>query len=107
MKATAFEIRHATWIRLALILCAFATYAVDPDDVVWRFIRDLPSRRPLEHVAFAIATLLIGAGAMLCTRAERIGESRGPRLLGEWLYAVGLASLAPLKSTPRSWRRCF
>ncbi len=110
MKATAFEIRHATLLRQLIFVAAFATYFVDPDDVVWRFIRQYPSRRLLEHGLFLIATLLIGAAAILCTRSGAFIAPAGPgdalsasygRLrraqhFGEWCYAIGLASLAPL-----------
>jgi Mg2+/citrate symporter len=102
MKATAFEVRYATLVRLCLILAAFGMYLFDPDDVVWRFIRDLPARRALEHGAFLAATLLIGAGAWLATHAAAFarnaeaGTVDRAGLLGELLYAIGLATLAPL-----------
>jgi hypothetical protein len=92
--ATDFERRHPTVIRHALIASAVATYFFDSDDVVWRFIKASPDRRVLEHGVFLIATILIGAGAALCTRAD-LSDERG-RFVGEFLYAFGFASLLPL-----------
>jgi hypothetical protein len=110
--ASEFEIRHAKLIRRVIVLAAWATYLVDREDVVWRFIRQYPNRLLLEHSAFGFATLLIGTAAVLCTRtgaAEATSENgtlAGPiegknpfpreQLLGELLYAIGLASLVPL-----------
>jgi hypothetical protein len=114
MRATDFERRHPTWIRHGLIAAAVATYLFDPDDVVWRFIRASPDRRPLEHGIFLVATILIGTGAVLCTKADAFGrreETAGSdqpipgdlhsgrirvQCVGEFLYAVGFASLVPL-----------
>ena len=114
MKATDFERRHPTLIRHGLIAAAVATYLFDPDDVVWGFIKAGPNRRPLEHGAFLVATILIGTGAVLCTKADafdRREETAGSnqwipgeqdlgrirrRSLGECLYAVGFASLVPV-----------
>jgi hypothetical protein len=64
----------------------------------------------LEHGLFLIATLLIGSAAILCTRSGAFIAPAGPgdvlsvsygrlrraQLFGEWCYAIGLASLAPL-----------
>jgi hypothetical protein len=114
MKATDFERRHPTWIRHGLIAAAVASYLFDPDDVVWRFIKASPDRQALEHGAFLVATILIGTGAVLCTQADALDrreetadsnqrilrESGSGRIrrrsLGEFLYAVGFASLMPL-----------
>jgi hypothetical protein len=112
MKASAFEQRHAMLLRQCIYGAAFCVYFVDRDDVVWRFIRDSPSRWTLEHAAFTVATLLIGVGAYLCTQADapspdkeasrQVGDSdsfqrnSSARLFGEWLYAAGLSTLAPL-----------
>lgn len=100
MKATVLEQRHAGLMRLCIYAVAFSAYFFDRDDVVWRFLRDSPLQRGLEHAAFVVATLMIGAGAWLCTRAEANADdlrrhSRGG-LLGDWLYALGLSTLAPL-----------
>lgn len=102
MKASPFEQRHAWFLRLCIYAAAFCVYFFDRDDFVWRLIRDSPSRRAMEHAVFLLATLMIGAGAWLCTRAEaRSGGDRAHLrmrggLLGEWLYAIGLSTLAPL-----------
>lgn len=114
MRATAIEVRHATLLRQLIFVAAFATYFADPDDVVWRLIRQYPSRRMLEHSLFLIATLLIGGGAFLCTRSSAFLSQSDPwdgnkepfsaayrRLrcgqhLGDLMYAIGLASLAPM-----------
>jgi hypothetical protein len=96
MKARAFEQRHPMLLRLCIYAAAFGTYVIDRDDVVWRFIRDLPARRPLEHGAFLDAALLIGMGAYLCTRGNACAHSHKTGLAGEWLYAIGLSTLAPL-----------
>jgi hypothetical protein len=114
MKATDFEWRHPTLIRHGLIAAAVATYLFDPDDVVWRLIKASPDRRALEHGFFFVGTILIGVGAVLCTTADafyrRLETARNNqwipgkddserirrRSLGEFLYAVGFASLLPL-----------
>jgi hypothetical protein len=114
VRATAIEVRHATLLRQLIFVTAFATYFVDPDDVVWRLIRQYPSRRMLEHGLFFIATLLIGGGAILCTRSGAFiprpdpssntqeplsatyGRLRCARHVGDLMYAIGLASLAPM-----------
>ena len=105
MKATQFEIRHPALLHFLIAGAAFSIYVVDPDDVVWRFIRRSPSARLVEHELFCAATLLIGAGAILSTSAyaqpadpnvrESITQLRAG-FFGEWLYALGLAFLAPL-----------
>jgi hypothetical protein len=109
-KANDFETHHPTLLHLIIVCAGFATYLADPDDIVWRFIRDSPVRRVLEHILFCLATLLIGAGAAVCTWSSAfieppnadsydssVGRGRLHTLhLGDWLYAVGLAFLAPL-----------
>jgi hypothetical protein len=87
MKASAFEQRHAMALRLCIYAVAFSVYFFDRDDVVWRFIRYSASRRALEHCAFLIATLLIGLGAYLCTRADACAADHGaylPKRGGLW-----------------------
>jgi hypothetical protein len=104
LEPTRFEVRHETLLRQLILAAAFSTYLLDPDDVVWRFIRQYPSRRALEHIFFFLATLLIAAAAALCTWARagsRLSTSslpivRIPYLLGELLFALGIATLAPL-----------
>ncbi len=114
MKATNFELRHPVFIHQVIVAAAFSDYLLDPEDTVWRFIKQSPHNRLLEHACFLLATILIGVGAVLCTRAIALcGDSlvnsskvsgvpappisrAGTGYFGEWLFAVGLASLAPL-----------
>ena len=101
MKATDFEYRHQTVTHQLIVLTAFLTYLVDPDDIVWRFVRDTSGPRLWERTLFIIATTLILAGAALTTWARtvpvtRIASRIRPCYLGELLYAVGLGSLLPL-----------
>ena len=94
-----------------MVAAAFLTYFVDPEDVAWRFIKNAPTSRVLEHALFAVATLLVGVGAFVCTRARTLGgepvsgQQQAFALHGNWcerlfvgelIYALGLASLAPL-----------
>ena len=110
LKATDVEYNHPIPIRLLIVGAAFLTYLIDRDDIVWRFIKNHGAQtRTLEHWLFLAATLLVGMGAYVCTAARigvMCGASSGRQLLasssqsrrswGEFLYAVGLASLAPL-----------
>ncbi|HTY84855.1 MAG TPA: hypothetical protein VMB19_11590 [Silvibacterium sp.] len=93
MKATDFEYRHQTQIHNLLILAGVLTYLVDPDDIVWRFVRDSSAPRFWERVAFIVATILIAIGAILCTRARAFYR---PHYLGELVYAIGFGSLLPI-----------
>lgn len=108
MKATAFEWRHTVLIHQLVVGAAFATYLIQRDDVVWQLVKDTGENRVLfERVVFAIATLLVGAGAIICTRfgqhrhtAGVQGMMRSPdrqraQYGGELLYILGLGSLAP------------
>jgi hypothetical protein len=102
VRATEFEHRHQTLLSQLLIACGLATYLIDPEDIVWRFIKDNPNRRELEHTVFFVAAVLIGAGAVLCTRAQAspastdYSQSSTAYRSGEILYAVGLGTLMPL-----------
>jgi hypothetical protein len=104
MKATNFEYRHQTLAHQLIVLLAFLTYLIDPDDIVWRFVRDTSSPRLWERALFILATTLIAAGAALSTWARAIPTTRPilprsrirPCYLGELLYAIGLGSLLPL-----------
>jgi len=109
-RATDFEERHAVLLHQLIIAAAFLTYPVDREDVVWRFIKDSVNNRVLERTLFAIATLLVGASALICTSARALPDgpvrnngSETPhsaqhnwRYKGDLLYAIGLASLVPL-----------
>jgi len=111
VRATEFEERHPMLLHQVIIAAAFLTYFVDRDDVIWRFIKDSGGSRVLERVLFAIATLLVGTAAIMCTWARRypqglVSSTRSElshsdvgskwRYLGDLLYAIGLASLVPL-----------
>jgi hypothetical protein len=101
MKATDFEYRHQTVTHQLIVLAAFLTYFIDPDDIVWRFVRDTSAPRLWERTLFIIAAILIVAGATLSTWARtvpvtRIASRIRPCYLGELLYVVGLGSLLPL-----------
>jgi hypothetical protein len=101
MRAPNFETVHPILLHQAIIAGAFAAYLVDPEDIVWRFIKQSPNSRLLEHVLFFIATVFVGAGAAFCTRTAALQCSPSQFLhnagyVGEGLFAVGLASLAPL-----------
>lgn len=111
MRATEFEAQHATLLHQLVVGAAFLTYLLERDDVVWRFIKNCPANRMLEHALFAFATFLVGMAAIICTRARvevngtaggRQSELPPPasrtksRFRGNFLYAIGLASLVPL-----------
>jgi hypothetical protein len=94
MKATDFEFRHQILLHQFVVLVAFLIYLVDRDDIVWRFIKNGSSDvRSIERAIFAVATILFGIAAYICTQS-RIHHR--PRYLGEFLYAIALGSLAPL-----------
>jgi hypothetical protein len=107
MEATEFEYRHPTLVHQAIVGVAFLTYLIDRQDFVWRLVKDSGMAHTLERGAFVIATLLIAAGAVLCTSGRAYSKSNSgartvwyrvlenPRYLGELCYAIGLGSLAP------------
>jgi protein-S-isoprenylcysteine O-methyltransferase Ste14 len=114
MKATEFEVRHQTLLHFLLVTAAFLSYLLQPDDMVWAFVKDSVQNRLLERSLFAVAALLMGVGAGICTWARVYSETdlsgisarsriagpyryvRYPQQLGNFLFAVGLGSLAPL-----------
>ena len=114
MKATDFEYRHQLLLHELIVGAALLTYLVDREDVVWRYIKSCDHAILLEHWLFAITTLLFGISACLCTipRAypsteDTSGSTQGLnrvfpgsfyqlRLVGDFLYALALASLLPL-----------
>ena len=96
MKATDFEYRHQLLLHELILGAAVLTYLVDRDDIIWRFIKMSPAARPLERALFAVATLLFGIAAWLCTHARAHRTSHRSLWLGEYLYALALASLVPL-----------
>ncbi|MGO9323243.1 MAG: hypothetical protein ACLP07_01665 [Terracidiphilus sp.] len=106
MKATEFEFRHQTLLHLIVVGAAFSTYLVDPVDIVWAVVGHRPNARFLERLCFALATALIGAGALLCTAAvesepvkiqngEQGSGIRPSGHIGSVLFSAGVASLAP------------
>jgi len=101
VRVTNFEIRHPILIHELIIFLGFSMYLLDREDIVWRFIKQSPNRRLLEHAFFFLAAILIGLGAAFCTRSRAKNEMTGMgagnrKLLGEWIFAIGLSSLAPL-----------
>jgi hypothetical protein len=102
-RASAFEVRHPVLIYQTLLAAAVLTYLLDRQDIVWRYIKDAPNARLLEHLCFATAAIALGAGACLCTWATAkqlaLGTNSGPGLVGgagEILHAIGIGSLLPL-----------
>jgi len=115
MSATAFECRHQLLLHELIVGGALLTYLVDADDVIWRFIKTSGTDvRLRERSLFAVATILLGVSAWLCTWARAHSQlewaeqairldpvaPRFPalrlRYRGELLYAIALASLVPL-----------
>jgi len=112
VKATDFEYRHSVLIHRVIIAVAFLTYLVDPDDIVWWCIKGHTAHRKLlERALFGLATVLVGIASGLSTRARARPQTylakansglraseRGSQsqYAGDFLYAIGLGSLAPL-----------
>lgn len=105
MSATDFERQHPLVMHCLIVGLAFASYGIDRDDIVWRFIKHHgASTRLWEHGLFSLATVLIAGGAFLCTSSRKkpaqltmLRFGRFPlTYLGQFLYAVGLASVLPL-----------
>ena len=106
MKASEFESRHPTAVHQIIVGAAFAMYFLQRDDIVWRFVKTSKAPVHFERSLFAVATLLVGTAAFLCTRHAHASQSLRPnpknveedrrRGYGEILYAIGLGSLAPL-----------
>jgi hypothetical protein len=108
MKATDFEYRHQTLVHQFIVAAAFLAYFVDREDIVWRFVKESSAPRGFERFFFTVATVFIVVVAAICTlaRVYRRPESATGmesyrhlhrlRYFGDLLYAIGLASLAPL-----------
>jgi hypothetical protein len=97
MKATDFEYRHQLLLHELIVGAAVLTYLVDRDNIIWRFVKTNPTDARLrERAFFAVATLLFGVSAWLCTRARAHHSPLQLRYLGEYFYAFALASLVPL-----------
>jgi len=115
LRATDFEYRHQLLLHQMVVVAGVLTYLVDRDDIIWRFIKTATADvRLLERSLFAVATIFFGVSAWICTwasahsqfdratlQARPDAESalrplRRKHYLGEFLYALGLASLIPL-----------
>jgi hypothetical protein len=98
-QASGFELRHPWLIHNGLLLASVLTYWIDREDVVWRFIKAAPHARPLEHLSFGAAAVLIALGIRLSSlAAHRDFESRRNEATG-WggvFYAAGIGTLLPL-----------
>ena len=99
-----FAVRYPFLIHGMLVVLCWLTYLFDRENVVWRFIKDSASPRPLEHFAFAVAAACIASGVWLgawpggsrANRANQTARSIRRRSLGEILHIIGIASLLPL-----------
>ena len=96
MRATDFEYRHQTLVHQLVVGAAFLAYVFQPDDVVWWLVKNRPAPHALERALFILATLLIAVGATVCTRTRASRRINRTRYAGEFLYAIGLGSLAPI-----------
>lgn len=97
MVASDFELRHQRLIHNLIVAVAVLTYLIQPDDIVWRFVKDRPGPHALERYIFIVATLFILAGAGICTWARAKNTGDGPsRFVGDFVYAIGLGSLLPI-----------
>jgi len=110
IRATQFEYRHPILVHQLIVAAAFGTYFIQRDDIVWQLIKNTGEHTVfLERILFAIATLMVGAAAILCTGFGGVRQSlpghpdlmtsenrRRAQYGSELLYAVGLGSLAPL-----------
>jgi len=108
MMASEFEYRHQTLIHQLVVAAALFTYLFDPEDIVWRFVKDSASSRSLERALFIAATIAIALGAATLTWARAHGKPESstrhasnrspdrPLFLGDLLYALGIATLFPL-----------
>lgn len=116
MKATGFEVRHELLLHLLVVGLALLTYAVNPDDIVWAFVRGHSNNRMLERLVFGTGAIVVMGSAWLETwvtvrdRAveqerfaggfERVLEHRETALgLARLLFAAGLGLLLPWPGT--------
>lgn len=97
MVASDFEFRHQRLIHNLIVAVAVLTYLIQPDDIVWRFVKARPEPHVLERRIFIAATLFIAAGGAICTLARTKSGSAGRRrYFGDFVYAIGLGSLLPI-----------
>jgi hypothetical protein len=90
-------------IRVALIVVGLSTYFIDPDDVVWRFVKAASHARVLEHICFGTAAAILGLALLLkmkasvdATKQEIHDPSRIRGAAVSLLEAIGIGSLLPL-----------
>ena len=73
LKASEFEYRHQRLVHQVIVGISVLMYLIDPEDVVWRFVKDGATPQRLERLAFIVATLFIAVGAGICTWAGLAG----------------------------------
>lgn len=100
-RASGFELGHPVLIYQTLLAASLLTYLADREDIVWRYIKNAPNARLLEHLCFATAAVALAASAFLCTWAtakELSGSTDSGRVAGagEIFRAIGIGSLLPL-----------
>ena len=78
MQVTDFEYRHQTLVHQLIVGAAFLTYLIQPDDIVWRLVKDRAEPQVLERLLFIIAAILIAFGApVLIPGCTAISATRG------------------------------
>lgn len=115
-RATDFEQRHQTLLHLMVVGAAFLTYAFQPDDIVWAFVKHHTIYRSLlERVVFGTGALMVLCSAALETWAHAyrfssadtqrlVAKRSSPPLMdlvlfGRLLFALGIGLLAPISGT--------
>lgn len=118
MKATEFEYRHQTLLHFLVVGAAFLAYALQPDDIVWAFVKHHTTNRALlERLVFGTGTLMILGSAAFQTWAtayriprddtsnrelscdESYRHVQHAFYFGRLLFALGLVLLAPISGT--------
>jgi protein-S-isoprenylcysteine O-methyltransferase Ste14 len=116
MRASDFEYRHQTLVHLLVVGLAFLTYAFQPDDIVWAFVKHHTIYRTLwERLVFGTGALMIvcsaavqtwvwayrvpGASAENSVSAESYRYIGYPIYFGRLLFAFGIGLLAPMSGT--------
>src|SRR5260370_41425371 len=109
IRAIEFEYRHPIRVHQPIVEAGFGTYFIQRDDIVWQLIKNTGEHTVfLERILFAIATLMVGAAAILCTGFGGVRQSLPghPDLMTsenrrrapdgrESFYAGGLGALRP------------
>jgi protein-S-isoprenylcysteine O-methyltransferase Ste14 len=118
MRATDFEYRHQTLLRMLVVGLALLTYVIEPDDIVWAAVRNHTTYRALlERLVFGTGAFLIVSSALFQTWAsayaglDAASESQvlacdgpyryvqHPLYLGRIFFALGIGLLAPALGT--------